>query len=253
MSLDVLEKFKLEERVAIVTGSAKGLGKAAAAALSSVGATVVITSRDVAQAEEAAEELSQQTGGQTLGLALDLRESDSIAPLTKTVEERFGSIDILVNNAGLTHRGAIDELSTEQWDEVLDTNLRGAWLCCQAVLPMMRAGKWGRIINISSMFDKVALANRSPYIASKGGLTALTRALAIEAAPDNITVNAISPGPFQTEMHDAKARQGMVSAIPLGRFGDPAELGPAVVFLASNASSFITGISLSIDGGYTVR
>jgi NAD(P)-dependent dehydrogenase (short-subunit alcohol dehydrogenase family) len=131
--------------------------------------------------------------------------------------------------------------------------LKGTWLCCRAVLPVMRAARKGRIVNVSSMFATVGLANRSPYIASKGGVAALTRALAVELAPDGITVNALAPGPFMTNMHDSAARSSLLEQIPLGRWGQPADLGPAVVYLASDASSFVTGATLAIDGGYTAR
>lgn len=251
--MTVLERFRLDGRVAIVTGSARGLGLAAARALAQVGAHVVITSRDREAAEAAAAELSRSEGARALGLPLDVREPGSVSDLVARTLADLGRIDILVNNAGLTRRAPLATLTTAQWDEVVDTNLKGSWLCCQGVLLPMRKARWGRIVNVSSMLGQVGLPDRSPYSASKGGVTALTRALAVELAPDGITVNAIAPGPFLTGMHDAKARSAIIEQIPLGRWGEPAEIGPAVVFLASEASSFVTGATLAIDGGYTAR
>ena len=244
----VLDRFRLDGRVAVVTGAARGLGLAIARALASAGASVVVTSRDLSAAVAAAAGIAG-----ALGLAVDVKQSAAIQQMVGKSLEKFGRIDILVNNAGTTRRGPVGELSPEDWDDVVETNLKGTWLCSRAVHPVMKAGGGGRIINISSMLGDVGLADRSPYIASKGGVTALTRALAVEFAPDRINVNAICPGPFMTGMHDAAARAGMLAAIPLGRWGEPGDLGPAAVFLASEASNFITGTTLTVDGGYTAR
>jgi len=248
MSESTMDRFRLDGRVAIVTGAARGLGRAMARALSDAGASVVVTSRELAAAQAAATELPSAHA-----LEVDVRQPESVAAMVTAAVEAFGGLDILINNAGMTHRGSLAQLTDDQWDDVIDTNLKGAWMCCRAALPIMQAAGWGRVINISSMFSQVGLPNRSPYIASKGGLAALTRALAVEVAGDGINVNAICPGPFQTEMADSSARANMLAAIPLGRWGDPAELGPAAVFLASDASSFVTGTTLTIDGGYTAR
>jgi NAD(P)-dependent dehydrogenase (short-subunit alcohol dehydrogenase family) len=253
MTDGVLDRFRMTGRVAIVTGSARGLGRAMASALASAGATVVASSRDRATAEAAAEEISQRWGARALGIELDVTRADSIEAMVERTVTSFGRLDILVNNAGTTERGPLGALTEAQWDRVVDTNLRGAWMCCRAALPAMRASGAGRMINVSSMFSQVGLPDRTPYIASKGGLTALTRALAVELASDRITVNAICPGPFQTDMHHPSARADMLAAIPLGRWGQPDELGPVAVFLASDAASFITGTTLTIDGGYTTR
>jgi NAD(P)-dependent dehydrogenase (short-subunit alcohol dehydrogenase family) len=234
--MTVLDRFRLDGRVALVTGGARGLGAAIAKALGEAGATVAITSRSAPDA-----------------FIADVRDPASVAALMRDVVARFGRLDILVNNAGTTQRASLDDLSTAQWDDVVDTNLRGTWLCSQAAAPHLRAGKRGRIINIASMFAHVGMPNRTPYVASKGGVVALTRALAIELAADAVTVNAICPGPFMTSMHDAAARAKMLEAIPLGRWGDPDELGPAVVYLASDAGAYMTGASLTLDGGYTAR
>ena len=245
----VLDRFRIDGRVAIVTGGAKGLGLAIARGLAEAGAIVVITSRSLDTAQAAASELSATA----IGLAADVTDPASVDALVHDAIARCGRLDILVNNAGTTHRAPLAALSVAQWDEVVDTNLRGTWLCCRAAAPHLRAAKRGRIVNISSMFAHVGMPSRSPYVASKGGVVALTRALALELAGDGVTVNAICPGPFMTAMHDPGARAGMLAAIPLGRWGDPDELGPAVLYLASDAGAFVTGTTLTIDGGYTAR
>ena len=243
-----LDRFRLDDRVALVTGASRGLGFAMAEALASAGATVVVTSRVAATAEAAAARIPKAAG-----LALDVTDERSVSGAIAEVVARFGRLDILVNNAGTTRRGALETLTAADFAAVVDTNLKGAWLCSRAAAPVMRAARGGCVLNVSSMFDEVALPDRTPYIASKGGVSALTRALAVELAAAGIRVNAISPGPFATSMHDEASRAGMLANIPLGRWGDPAELGPAVVFLVSDASSFVTGATLTIDGGYSAR
>ncbi|HXU03526.1 MAG TPA: SDR family NAD(P)-dependent oxidoreductase, partial [Polyangia bacterium] len=193
------------------------------------------------------------TGRPVNGLAADVTDEESVRLLVDGTVARLGKLDVLVNNAGTTHRAPLGELTAAQWDEVVDTNLRGTWLCARAAASHLRASKRGRIINIASMFAYVGMPDRTPYVASKGGVVALTRALALELAGDGVTANAICPGPFMTSMHDAAARAEMLRAIPLGRWGDPADLAPAVVYLASDAGAYLTGTTLTIDGGYTAR
>lgn len=247
--MSVLDRFRLNGRVALVTGSTRGLGRAIARALSSAGADVVVVGRDADAARAGAREL----GPRCIGVGADVRDVYAVQAMVAATLETFGRLDVLVNNAGITERGALEELSAEQWSAVLETNLTGAWSCCRAAAPALRDSDQGRIVNVSSMLGAVGLENRSAYVASKGGLTALTRALAMELAPAGVTVNALCPGPFDTELADAGARSGMLARIPLGRWGDPAELGAAAVFLASSASSFMTGATLTLDGGYTAR
>jgi NAD(P)-dependent dehydrogenase (short-subunit alcohol dehydrogenase family) len=254
----VMERFRLDGRVALVTGGTKGLGRAIAEALAEAGADLAISARDGEAAARVAAEIGRSTGRRILGLSADVVVAVQVdSMVTRTLDE-LGHIDILVNNAGINIRGPIEELDEGSWDAVIDTNLKGPWLCCRAVARHMKARKWGRVINVSSMLGEISMPGRSPYASSKGGLTLMTKTLALEWARDGINVNALCPGPFATEintplLNDPAARAQMEANVPLARWGDPVELGPAAVFLASEASSFMTGATLFIDGGYTAR
>ncbi len=256
--MGVLDRFRLDGKVALVTGGTKGLGLAMAGALASAGASVVVTGRDEGSAGAVARTLAEAEGGKTLGLGADVSRATEVEAMVARTLDAFGRVDILINNAGINIRRPIEQLEEAEFDQVLGINLKGPWLCCRAVAPAMKRQGWGRVINVSSTLGEVGLADRTPYCSSKGGLTLMTRTLALEWASSGINVNALCPGPFATEINrplldDPAARDAMQAKVPLGRWGDPAELGPVAVFLASEASSFVTGAVILVDGGYTTQ
>lgn len=254
----VMDRYRLDGRVALVTGGTKGLGRVIAEALAQAGADVAVSARDGEAAGRVADEIAAATGRRAVGMPADVAIAAQVEAMVARTLDSLGQIDILVNNAGINIRGPIEDLDEAAWDAVIDTNLKGPWLCCRAVARHMKARKWGRVINVSSMLGEISMPGRSPYASSKGGLTLMTKTLALEWARDGINVNALCPGPFATEintplLNDPAARAQVEANVPLGRWGDPVELGPAAVFLASEASSFMTGATLFIDGGYTAR
>jgi NAD(P)-dependent dehydrogenase (short-subunit alcohol dehydrogenase family) len=256
--MSVMNRFRLDGRVALVTGGNRGLGLAMAKALAEAGASVALTSRDEERAQEAARSIGQSTGQSAQGYALDVTNASQVESVVQAVAEHFGKIDILINNAGINVRKPVEEFDEASWDLVQGANLKGPYLCARAVVKRMKEQRWGRIINLASMLGLVGLPERIAYCSSKGGLIQMTKVLALELAPYNITVNALCPGPFATEINtpvinNPEASKYFLDNIPLGRWAEPDELGGAAVFLASEASSFVTGSSLTIDGGWTAR
>jgi len=252
-----MELFDLTGKIAIVTGGNQSIGFAIARGLGIAGASVVIANRRASEGRKAAEALKDE-GLEAVAVRTDVGNKPSVANLVSTVLSKFSRIDILVNNAGVILRGPVEDYSEEEWNYIFDINLRGLFFCCQLVGKEMIKRKKGKIINISSNVSEVVQPGRSIYAVSKAGVSHLTRALALEWARHNINVNAIGPGPTITQLNkvyfeenpeDLKER---IDSIPMGRMGDPSDHVGAAVFLASDASNFITGETLLVDGGSTI-
>ena len=241
-------------RSAIVTGAGSGIGRALAMGMAKAGASVVIAERDPASGNATARAINSMDRG-ALFLPCDVADRNSVAEMVTEAMAHFGRVDILVNNAGVTSTFHLLELPEEEWDRVLNVNLKGVFLCSQAVGRIMAQVGKGVIINISSQLGDAALRDKAHYVSSKGGVKMLTKAMALDLAPYGIRVNAVAPGPIETELaapvlSDLVQRPALLQRLPLGRFGHPDDLVGAVLFLASDLSTFITGTTLYVDGGY---
>ncbi len=255
---NVLDGFRLDGRIALVTGGARGLGRTMATALAEAGADIALSGRSVEACREAAEGIAAATGRRARGFAADVTKLADVERLATEVEAELGPVDILVNNAGINIRGPIQQLSEADWDAVIDTNLKGPFLCARAFGPRMVTRGWGRVVNLGSVLGVIALPGRAPYASSKAGVINLTRVLALEWAGTGVTANAICPGAFATDMNrqlldDPVKYKEFVAQIPMGRWGELDELTGAVVFLASGSSSYVTGTSIFVDGGWIAR
>lgn len=243
--------MKLEGRVALVTGASQGIGHACALALAGQGASVALAARNQQKLDELVAQITA-SGGKAAAFVMDVGDEEQIKAGIKAAIGQFGKIDILVNNAGITRDQLVMRMKRADWDSVLNTNLTSAYLCIQQVIGSMLKQRWGRIINITSIFGQMGQAGQANYAASKAGLIGLTMAMARELASRNITCNAVAPGFIETSMTSVLSeefRQNAVKMIPLGRVGAAEDVANAVTFLASDAASYITGHVLNVNGG----
>jgi 3-oxoacyl-[acyl-carrier protein] reductase len=243
--------FSLKDKVAVVTGASQGIGRETALALAEAGARVVVAARNEEKLATLVNEIAA-TGGEAFAVKIDVADGEQVKAGFKQVIGKFGRLDILVNNAAVTRDSLAMRMKKEDWDAVLQTNLTGAHLCIQQALPTMMKARSGRIINISSVVAQSGNAGQANYVAAKAGLIGLTKAIAIEIASRNITVNAVAPGFIETPMSDVlpdKVKEELKVRIPLGRMGSARDVAAAIVFLASDEAAYITGHVLNVNGG----
>lgn len=253
-----IKLFDLKNRVAIITGGSKGLGLAIGLGLASAGANIVVVNRNEEEGNEAANAIASEYGVKTKAVAADVTSQGDMEAMAKETMDEFGRIDILINSAGINIRGAIDELTLDQFNQVMNTNVTGTWLACRAVIPHMKEAESGKIINVASTLGKVGLANRTPYTSSKGAVVQMTRALGLEMAPFKINVNGICPGPFLTELNEPiaeseEAKEFIVGATALGRWGELEEIQGVALYLASDAATYMVGELIAVDGGWLAK
>jgi NAD(P)-dependent dehydrogenase (short-subunit alcohol dehydrogenase family) len=250
-----MEIFSLANKVSMVTGSSKGLGRSAALALAKAGSDVAVCGRNQADVDKVVEEI-RELGSNAAGFLFDVTQKQSVQQGVEQIVSHFGCIDILLNNAGTNHRVPVLEYPEEQWDKILQTNLKAYYLVAQQVVPQMIQRNYGKVINMSSILGHVGLPNQLAYASSKGGVEQMTKVMALEWAKQGVRVNAIAPTYFETEMvsqirQDAERFNFINERTPMGRWGQIEEIEGVVIFLAGSGSDFITGQSLVIDGGWT--
>ena len=247
----------LRGKTALITGASKGLGKAMALALSAEGARILLVSRDQPLLDKTAAEI-RSAGGEAAVFQADVTREDDVRRLESDIGSKYGKLQILINNAGVNIRKPITDFTLAEWNTVIGTNLNSVFLMCRSFVPLMTGQGYGRIINMTSTMSHVSLPHRAAYSSSKAGLLGFTRALALELAPEAITVVGVSPGPFGTEMNKPLMENPEINAqfianIPVGRWGKLEEIGQLAVYLCSEAAGFITGSDILIDGGWCAR
>jgi 3-oxoacyl-[acyl-carrier protein] reductase len=245
-------QISLKDKIAVVTGGSRGIGRAISTTLASAGATVVVNYQQNAAAAEETVAAITAADGAAISIQADVSVAGDVERLFKTIVDRYGTIDILVNNAGITRDTLLLRMKEDDFDAVIDTNLRGVYLCTKAALRPMTRARSGRIINITSVVGLIGNAGQSNYAAAKAGVIGFTRAVAREMASRNITVNAVAPGYIETELTAGlgdQVRAAILEAIPLGRLGTPQDVANLVCFLASDAAAYMTGQTLTVDGG----
>ena len=246
---------RLQNKVCLVTGASRGIGAAIARAAAVAGAAVAVNYRSSRrQAELLVAEL-RDLGHQAITVQADVGSSSDVAKMYTTIERELGPVSLLVNNAGVSLRELVTHTSDEQWELVMNTNLKGPFLCCRQALPNMIRNRWGRIVNIVSIWGLLGASCESVYAASKGGLVLFTKSLAKEVGPSGITVNALAPGPVETDMLAEELTgpelQDLAEQIPVGRLGSPEDVAAICVFLLSSAANYINGQVIPVDGGWT--
>ena len=252
-----MKVFDLTGKVALVTGGSKGLGKAMARGLAEAGADIVISSRTESELKSALPEILAGTGRKGAYFVADMNDREQVRKLATQAVEKFGRIDILVNNAGSNAPQPIDQIKDADWDRIMELNLNSIMVLTRALVPQMKARKWGRIIHISSILGFISKGGRNSYSATKRAVIGLAQASAIDLGHDGITVNCIAPGPFLTDLPMSvltKAQQDeFAERTALGRWGRPEELVGPILLLASEAGSYITGTTIMVDGGFTAK
>ena len=251
-----MEIFEIKNKVALVTGSTRGLGEVAAKSLAKAGADIAVCGRNTSDLERVTNSI-REMGRNTKGFSIDVTDKKNVFQVVEKILKYFGQIDILVNNAGVNYRISVLEYPEEEWDRVINTNLKGYFLMAQAVVPQMIEKGYGKVINMSSILGTIGLPHQLAYASSKGGVDQMTKVMALEWAKQGVRVNAIGPTYFETELvsqiRDDTERFNFINErTPMGRWGYPPELEGTVIFLASPASDFITGQTLYVDGGWTI-
>jgi NAD(P)-dependent dehydrogenase (short-subunit alcohol dehydrogenase family) len=250
--------MRLNDKVAVITGAGAGIGAATAQLFAREGAKVVVADYD----GNAAGTIAKHIGAQAVALATDVRKNADVKAMIDGAVKAFGRIDILVNNAGRGILGTVVTTAEEDWDDIMAVNLKGVFLCSKHAIPVMKASGGGAIVNVASTVSVVGIPDRAAYVASKGGVAALTRAMALDHVADNIRVNSVGPGVIWSNYYDkmmqqvpdpAAFKKGLEDRAPMGRVGEPKDVAAAILYLASDESGFVTGSMMTMDGGYTAR